>query len=411
MSSLIRFTRPTLATALDQLRAELPPEDLAELDSKVSSAAERIHGALRHVEVWPLAGEEGLWVKLPTLAEVKGVTARALQLQIDAMLASGEATEADIRRDVRNNAVDSIAKSDFAMNESASKLTNANRGVTMLSWRLARLCAMKSEGEVGIEVRRAMLAVEDEHAGLEQVLHATALVQARRARALLAERRAAEIAIAPSETARRLGEFVTAMGATDRAQERSALSAALLRNDMVLEAIATALADNDPTTLAEFRALPTSMPSRYSAPIVKHITGLRDWIVRKRRVEEMAEAARQREELRIAARAEFDALWKELRTEVWEQIRDMQEISFTGSRELVSVRSERVGRLVDAAGRAGMLSDFERLVHLHDEQWRQRWFFFRVMESLNFRKVTVHGDYAWWNNNPVHQLTGARGDS
>lgn len=247
-------TRPGLADLVDRVRATLPEAARASLDQQVTQADLVVAEVLHGVQVWRLADAEGLWVRLPDLAEVMEVSDQAARVQTQVALASGEVTEeGDIRRGV-------------VLDIDGSRLTRSPTGVTMLSLRACLVLTMKCQGARGVAFR----------AGLLRMLEAAAELE--RACAVLLLERATAPAPAPVADGFELLRAFTDELLSRPVSARGDVVARLLRDPEAMDRIARAAVD-DPRGRRELSACLIALPPRSVRPFRDYL----DWRMRLHR--------------------------------------------------------------------------------------------------------------------------------
>lgn len=248
MTAAVLAARPGLSELVERVRSALPEAARAALDQHVTQAERVAEDVLRGVPVWRLAGDDGLWVRLPDLAEVMEVTGHAARKMTSLAVTSCELTDADVRRGVREAA-------------GPATLTRSRTGVTMLSLRACLVLTMKCQGARGVAFRAGLLRMLDTAAELE------------RACAVLLLDRAAPPVV-------ELDGFALLQAFNNELLERPRRArgdvvARFLRDTDACDRIAVALLD-DPRAPSELAAAFVAMPARSVKP-------LRDYLEWRRR--------------------------------------------------------------------------------------------------------------------------------
>jgi hypothetical protein len=148
--NVIAVTHPGMMDFLNQTRARLSPEAQAKVDSHVTRAANVLETVFGELPAWRLIDSPDLWFRLPDYAIAIDVDAAHLREQVTNAIERRDLSEADVRRNVRQNDVSSNG------GNPAGSITTSPRGVTMLSFKAVRRLALLGRGERGVRFRDAM---------------------------------------------------------------------------------------------------------------------------------------------------------------------------------------------------------------------------------------------------------------
>lgn len=265
-TSIALFTRPGLADLVGRVRESLPDHAQEILDEHVTQADRVAAEAFEGLTPWRLTGSDLLWFKASEYAEASGLTPRAASWHIDSMLKRHEVADDDIRKNVRDSALDANWKSDFQLENDGSpvRLTTSPTGVTMLSPRALLLLSQRSDSERGQRLRASLLRLMEQSATMERLLLAQ----------LLAEHERVVVAALPPPTApgiHVLRDFAERMMNAPDVRMRGALYLELARHPERVDAIAAAVVEGDQEVVREFTAALVSMPARFSRPFERMI--------------------------------------------------------------------------------------------------------------------------------------------
>lgn len=298
MTSVALFTRPGLASLVERVRATLSPDGQRRVDEHVTQADMVATEAFEGLTPWRLTGSDVLWFKLPEYAEASGMTRQAAVKHVDEMIKRGEIATEDVRRSVRDSALDPNDNPGLSLENNGSpvRLTTSPTGVTLLSPRALLLLSQRSDSDRGKRIRAAMLRLMERSAETERLLLGMMVAETER---LVAQRASdmdqARALVSASEATRIVRTYVDEMAAAATVPERNRLAVAINRDVAAHEAIAIAIEEGDEHTIREYRAIPSAMPARYAAalrdPVNSALTRIRcarEEAERKRKAHQIA---------------------------------------------------------------------------------------------------------------------------
>jgi hypothetical protein len=163
MSGVVLFTRPGLAELVERVRANLSDEGRRTLDAHITQAERVASDAFDGLTPWRLTGSDVLWFRAGDYAGASDMTPQAARKHVDHMLRRGELTEADIRRNVTNAALD-------ANYNPGLSLTDSPRGVLMLSPRALLILSQRSDSARGMALRSALVRLMEHSSQTEHLL-------------------------------------------------------------------------------------------------------------------------------------------------------------------------------------------------------------------------------------------------